>query len=62
MLEMKPRCERCGEELGHGSAAMICSYECTYCLDCATEFERQCPNRHGELVARPTRSSQAATA
>jgi hypothetical protein len=62
MLDMKPKCERCGGELGHDSAAMICSYECTYCLDCATELERRCPNCNGRLVERPTRAAEAAAA
>jgi len=61
MLEMKAKCERCGGELGHGAAAMICSYECTFCLDCATEIERTCANCGGELVPRPARQMTPAT-
>lgn len=36
MLEMKEKCERCGTALPMDSErAMICSYECTFCEDCA---------------------------
>ena len=35
--------------------AFICSYECTFCGDCAEAMELRCPNCGGELVARPRR-------
>ncbi|HEY5107504.1 MAG TPA: DUF1272 domain-containing protein [Caulobacteraceae bacterium] len=36
--------------------AMICTFECTFCADCAAErFAGQCPNCGGELVRRPIR-------
>lgn len=54
-LLMKPNCERCERTLGQGDAALICSYECTFCPACAAEMQARCPNCGGELVARPRR-------
>lgn len=54
-LEMREACEKCGTGLGHMDAARICSYECTFCPDCATAMDETCPNCGGELVVRPTR-------
>ncbi len=56
MLAMKAACERCEAPLpakAHG--AFICSYECTFCADCADAMDERCPNCGGELVDRPTR-------
>jgi len=57
MLEMRPDCEKCGTQLTadqHG--AYICSFECSFCTDCAEGANRICPNCGGDLVRRPTRS------
>ena len=54
-LQMKRNCEKCKAALDLVSAAMICSYECTFCPACATELKAVCPNCSGELVARPVR-------
>jgi hypothetical protein len=54
-LALKEECERCGASLGHGDVALICSYECTFCADCATQLAQVCPNCGGELVRRPRR-------
>ena len=35
-LEMRGACERCGAGLAPDAPAKICSYECTFCPDCAT--------------------------
>jgi hypothetical protein len=36
--------------------AMICTFECTFCRDCAVQrFGGRCPNCGGELVRRPIR-------
>ncbi len=56
MLAMKPACERCAAPLppqAHG--AFICSFEDTFCADCADELDEMCPNCRGELVDRPVR-------
>jgi uncharacterized protein len=54
-LEMRTGCERCGAPLAADSAALICSYECTFCHACGEELAHTCPNCGGELVARPRR-------
>jgi hypothetical protein len=56
MLEMKADCERCHRPLPADSTdALICSYECTWCVECADEMSHRCPNCNGELVRRPAR-------
>jgi len=55
-LELKFNCERCGRDLFPAGPAFICSYECTWCRECAAGFEFRCPNCKGELVARPRRT------
>jgi len=54
-LAMKPNCERCGTTLSETDAATICSYECTFCPNCAASMRFVCPNCGGELLARPRR-------
>ena len=60
-LELRPDCERCGRELAPDAAgAMICSFECTFCADCAGgPLAGRCPNCGGELQPRPTRVGAA---
>jgi hypothetical protein len=58
MLEMKEACERCQAALTADGEARICSFECTFCADCADEMKGNCPNCGGELVARPKRAFQ----
>jgi hypothetical protein len=54
-LEMRAVCEKCEKPLPADSAdARICSYECTFCSDCA-EAMGKCPNCGGELQPRPRR-------
>jgi len=57
MLEMRTSCEHCAKALPMGSEeAVICSYECTFCTECAAgPLQGQCPNCRGELVRRPRR-------
>ncbi len=57
MLEMRVECERCGSPIAADGAAMICSYECTFCPGCAHAMGAVCPNCSGELVARPRRGT-----
>ena len=57
MLEMRPDCERCGSDLAaEKPGAFICSFECTFCTNCAEELDDICPNCGGELMDRPTRA------
>jgi hypothetical protein len=57
MLELRPNCECCDRDLPPDSAeALICTFECTFCRDCAdTKLHGRCPNCAGELLARPRR-------
>ena len=57
MLQLRPNCECCDRDLPPGSRdALICSFECTFCSECAnTVLKGTCPNCGGELLARPRR-------
>ena len=57
MLELRPNCECCDRDLPPESAdAVICTYECTWCRDCAEHVLRGvCPNCGGNLQTRPIR-------
>jgi len=57
MLTIKPVCENCGKALPNEStAAMICSFECTFCKDCVENIlENVCPNCGGGFEKRPIR-------
>ncbi|KQV83740.1 DUF1272 domain-containing protein [Rhizobium sp. Root1220] len=57
MLELRPNCECCDKDLPPDSRkAMICTFECTFCADCAGDvLGGICPNCSGELVRRPIR-------
>lgn len=57
MLALRPGCECCNRDLPPDSTlALICSYECTWCRDCAEKkLGMICPNCQGNLVPRPIR-------
>jgi uncharacterized protein len=57
MLELRPYCECCDKDLPPDSPdARICTYECTFCADCAEHrLGGVCPNCGGNLVPRPIR-------
>jgi hypothetical protein len=57
MLLLKPNCECCDRDLPPDTLeARICTFECTFCEDCAHKrFQGACPNCGGNLVARPIR-------
>ena len=57
MLELRPNCECCNKDLPpEASDAVICSFECTFCLKCAeTTLRGRCPNCGGGFAARPIR-------
>jgi hypothetical protein len=60
MLILKPGCECCDKDLPPDAVdAMICSFECTFCRDCAdSRLKGRCPNCRGNLVARPIRPAE----
>ena len=57
MLQLRPNCEACDRDLPPESQqAMICTFECTFCRDCAENvFAGVCPNCGGNLELRPIR-------
>lgn len=56
MLEIRRCCESGGKELpNESSKAMICIYECTFCVACVKEILfNVCPNGGGGFEKRPT--------
>ncbi len=58
MLELKPNCESCDKNLLPSADACICSFECTFCMDCTERMSAVCPNCGGKLVMRPVRSER----
>ena len=58
-LELRPNCECCDRDLPPDStAARICSFECTFCAECAEALDDHCPTCGGELMDRPTRAKR----
>lgn len=57
MLQLKPNCEHCDRDLPAASTeARICSFECTFCAECAEGvLQNVCPNCGGGLEKRPIR-------
>lgn len=57
MLQLRPNCEWCDKDLpANAPDACICSYECTFCADCASNVLRNvCPNCGGGFAPRPIR-------
>ncbi len=57
MLSLRPNCECCDRDLPPDSPdARICSYECTFCMDCADGvLNGTCPNCGGNFAPRPIR-------
>lgn len=60
MLELRPNCECCDKDLPPGSEeAMICTFECTFCTECAgTRLHGVCPNCGGGFQPRPVRPAR----
>jgi hypothetical protein len=60
MLQLRPNCECCNRDLPPESTdAMICTFECTFCRDCATNvLKGKCPNCDGEMLQRPRRPAE----
>jgi len=61
MLELRPGCECCDRDLPPDSPdAVICTYECTWCRDCADNvLHGVCPNCGGNFQPRPIRPPAA---
>jgi hypothetical protein len=57
MLELRPNCEACDRDLAPDApGAFICTFECTFCEECASgRFADLCPNCGGGLAPRPFR-------
>lgn len=57
MLALLPNCEICDKDLPPDAPdARICTFECTFCADCAEyKLHGMCPNCGGNLVPRPIR-------
>ena len=57
MLELRPNCECCDQDLPpESNEAVICTFECTFCISCANEkLNNKCPNCGGNFVPRPIR-------
>ncbi len=60
MLSLRPNCECCNRDLPPETPhAMICTFECTWCRDCAQGLlGGSCPNCGGNLVPRPIRPAR----
>jgi hypothetical protein len=61
MLEIRPNCECCDRDLAvDASDVWICTFECTWCGDCARDvLHGVCPNCGGNLERRPIRPAAA---
>ncbi|SEB54820.1 hypothetical protein SAMN04489844_0483 [Nocardioides exalbidus] len=56
-MELRPSCEQCDRDLPPESPdARICTYECTFCVDCVRDvLAGVCPNCGGNFERRPVR-------
>lgn len=52
---MKLKCDLCAKTTYHNQDTYICSYENTYCPECASDLNYNCQECKGELVLRPKR-------
>jgi hypothetical protein len=61
MLELRPNCELCDKDLPPAAPdARICSYECTFCAECADHVLHDvCPNCGGGFQPRPIRPARS---
>jgi hypothetical protein len=50
MTSAKEGCEKCGKPLPVRSDAHVCSFQCTFCPDCAGVLNQTCPNCGGVLA------------
>lgn len=63
MLLLNPNCECCDKDLAPDATdARICSFECTFCADCADGLlNGTCPNCGGAFAPRPVRPAALLT-
>jgi len=54
MSTLKDRCEKCARPLSQTIDGTACSFQCTFCDDCATALKSVCPNCAGALESRAT--------
>ena len=61
MLELRANCELCDKDLPPAAPdARICSYECTFCAECADHVLHDvCPNCGGGFQPRPIRPARS---
>jgi RNA polymerase-binding transcription factor DksA len=52
MTSTKDKCEKCGKPVPGAADALCCSFQCTFCADCAAEYNHVCPNCSGQLTTR----------
>ena len=52
MTQVKDKCEKCARPLPLPTDAFCCSFQCTFCPDCAKKMKHVCPNCAGELSPR----------
>jgi uncharacterized protein len=52
MSTYKTECEKCHKPLPSNADALACSFQCTFCPDCASSHQNVCPNCSGELSVR----------
>jgi hypothetical protein len=52
LTAVKDQCEKCAKPLAPPAPAQCCSFQCTFCPDCANEMKHVCPNCSGELTPR----------
>ncbi|MGB1231665.1 MAG: DUF1272 domain-containing protein [Winogradskyella sp.] len=59
MLDIRPTCENCNKNLPYNSKeALICTFECTFCIACVEVLQHVCPNCGGGFEKRPIRPQQ----
>jgi hypothetical protein len=54
MSTPKDRCEKCARALARATDGLACSFQCTFCDDCAAALKSICPNCGGALESRAT--------
>jgi len=61
MTSVKDKCEKCGKPVPREADALCCSFQCTFCPDCAAGYNHVCPNCSGQLTLRSADASPRAT-